>query len=94
MVPRYANYAMAFVLGHAVQCTIWYLHATVGLLLLHGGLFSMIMLGLYPILLFNKSFGRVKRDYSITRNFNWALFGGLVAVGGFGTYTGIRLIGS
>ena len=52
-----------------------------------------VLLALYPILLFNKAYGRFKKDYQVIRAVNWGLFLGVIASGAYGSFQGLKLMG-
>lgn len=84
---------LALVPAAVLAFTSWHLtmKSVPGLLMITGGLFCQIILTLYPVLLFNKSYGGrdSKKDYSFSRTFNWVLFGMCIGVGACGTYQGV-----
>lgn len=70
----------------------WHLKADPGILMVAGGVFGTTLLVLYPILLFNKSYGNGQRDFCCRRAMNWLLFISAVAAGGFGAYKGVQAV--
>ena len=97
MTSSSTNFLLALLPAAALAVASWHLtmRSVPSLLTIAGGLFCQIILSLYPVLLFNKSYGGrdSKKDYSLVRNFNWIAFGLSIAVGAGGTYSGMsRLI--
>ena len=92
MIGASANFFIVTVLAGMIGLIVWRLRVTAGMLMLTGGLFGSVLLALYPILLFNKAYGRFKKDYQVIRAVNWGLFLGIVASGAYGSYQGIALI--
>lgn len=52
----------------------------------------MILIGLFPIVIFNKTLGSLSKSgkYKKTRIFNWFLLLGITTIGGLGVYSGIQ----
>merc|ERR1719329_1086510 len=73
-----------------VSYAAWHLKADAGILMVAGGVFGTTLLVLYPILLFNKSYGSGQQDFCCRRAMNWLLFAAAIGVGGFGAYKGVR----
>ena len=61
------------------------------ILQLTGGLFLMILLGLFPMVIFNKTMGHANK-YPWTRRFNYLLMASAIVTGGLGVYHGIAQI--
>jgi len=59
------------------------------ILQLTGGLFLMILLGLFPMVIFNKTMGHASK-YPWTRRFNYLLMTSAIVIGGLGVYNGIN----
>lgn len=54
-----------------------------------GGLIGMILLILFPILIFNKSYRQIER-YRYLVIFNWCLFGTSIVIGATGCYFALQ----
>ena len=92
MIGPSANFFIVMVLSGIIGLMVWHLKVTVGILMVTGGLFGTVLLALYPILLFNKAYGRFKKDYQVIRAVNWGLFLSVVASGAYGSYQGLKLV--
>jgi hypothetical protein len=70
----------------------WHVKTDPGILMIAGGVLGTSLLVLYPILLFNKSYGSGQKDYCCRRAMNWLLFFTAIGVGGYGAYKGARAL--
>jgi len=61
------------------------------ILQLTGGLFLMILLGLFPMVIFNKTMGHANK-YPWTRRFNYLMMASAIVIGGLGFYNGVEQI--